>query len=48
MVDSDGNPVTDDYLDTELAVTFKLQAADKPKEGEAADWQDAKAILKQT
>ena len=44
-VDSDGNPVTDDYLDTELAVTFKLQAADKPKEGEAADWQDAKAYF---
>ena len=44
-VDSDGNPITDDYLDTELTVTFKLQAADKPKDGEAADWQDAKAYF---
>ena len=44
-VDSDGKTITDDYLDTELAVTFKLQAADKPKEGEAADWQDAKAYF---
>lgn len=41
-VDSDGKTITDDYLGTALTVTFKLQAADKPKKGKAAEWKDAK------
>ncbi|MBC6680131.1 Cna B-type domain-containing protein [Zhenpiania hominis] len=40
-VDSDGKTITDDYLGTDLTVTFKLQAADKPVDGEAAKWMDA-------
>ena len=44
-VNTEGEPVTEDYLGTDLTVSFKLQVAEKNDDGTLGQWQDAETYF---
>ncbi len=45
-VNTEGEPVTEDYLGTDLTVSFKLQVAEKNDDGTLGQWHDAETYFK--